>query len=401
MMARRESPHRKLRILHVFRAPLGGLFRHVVDLAGEQVARGHEVGLYFDTLARGEHVERALAGIQGDLRLGVGGCLIHRHPHLGDALALRHFVGRVRELQPDVVHGHGSKGGAYARLPGLLRPSHGPVRAYTPHGGSFNYQPGELSHRLYMAAEKMLTISTDVFLFESEYIAGRFDALVGAKNAFRRIVANGVSAAEFIPVPPNPDAADFLYVGELRAAKGIDTLLDALALVGKQLGTVPRAVLVGSGPDKALLLAHAKRLGVADRIEFVGPMVIREAFKLGRLMVVPSRAESLPYVVLEAAGARVPIIATNVGGIPQIFGPYAGRLGPSDDAGGLCARMIAMLDLSQAERERQAAQLAAYVEANFSIGSMVDAVMEGYSEAIARRAPHRAGARLSDLPSKA
>ena len=64
-------------------------------------------------------------------------------------------------------------------------------------------------------------------------------------------------------------------------------------------------------------------------------MPVREAFKLGRVLVVPSRAESMPYIVLEAAGARVPMIATNVGGIPEIYGPYRDRLGPPDDAADL------------------------------------------------------------------
>ena len=68
-------------------------------------------------------------------------------------------------------------------------------------------------------------------------------------------------------------------------------------------------------------------------------MPVREAFKLGRMLVVPSRAESMPYVVLEAAGARVPMIATNVGGIPEIFGPFRDRLGPPDDAEDLRARI--------------------------------------------------------------
>ena len=60
MSAERAGPPRKLRILHVFRAPLGGLFRHVIDLAGEQAARGHEVGLFFDSASRGDNVASAL-----------------------------------------------------------------------------------------------------------------------------------------------------------------------------------------------------------------------------------------------------------------------------------------------------------------------------------------------------
>jgi glycosyltransferase involved in cell wall biosynthesis len=332
----------------------------------------------------------------------VSGCPIRRNPHPGDAAAIAHFMKKVAEAKPDIVHGHGSKGGFYARLPGLLRPASGPIRAYTPHGGSFNYQPGSIMHRAYMATERLLTLSTDVFLFESAYIAGRFDAFVGAATRTRRIVANGISCAEFVPVTPDPDAADFLYVGELRAAKGIDTLLDAIALAGKTLGDIPRAVLVGSGPDKEVLIARARRLGIDHRISFPGPMPVRDAFRLGRIMVVPSRAESLPYVVLEAAAARVPLVSTNVGGIPEIFGPYRDRLGPSDDPADLCVRMLAMMRLPEAEQARRLAELAAHVEKHFSIGAMVDSVMEGYGEAMARRTPdHRPSAKLSNLPSNA
>jgi glycosyltransferase involved in cell wall biosynthesis len=401
MSAEHGAQVRRLRILHVFRAPLGGLFRHVIDLADEQAARGHDVGLFFDSACRGENVASALSRVAGRLTLGVSGCPIYRHPHPSDAIVMARFMRKVGEVKPDVVHGHGSKGGVYARLPWLLRPASGPVRAYTPHGGSFNYLPGGLMHRAYMATEKLLTLSTDVFLFESAYIARRFDALVGAETSLRRIVANGVSAAEFVAVPPNPDAAEFLYVGELRAAKGIDTLLDAIALAGPKHGAIPRAVLVGSGPDMKILIARAQSLGIAHRITFPGPMPVREAFKLGRFMVVPSRAESLPYVVLEAAGARVPLISTDVGGIPEIFGPYGDRLGPSDSPTDLCQRMLAMLRLPQETRERQAAELAAYVEKHFSIRTMVDSVLDGYFEAMARRSPDPLRTRVSTVASNA
>jgi glycosyltransferase involved in cell wall biosynthesis len=385
MEGERDVASRRLRIFHVFRAPLGGLFRHVIDLANAQVERGHEVGLFFDSQARGEHVARALANIKGGLALGVWGAPIKRNPHIRDAMAMARFTRLIAHLKPDVLHGHGSKGGLIARLPGLALHSRDFVRAYTPHGGSFNYRPGTLTHRCYMIAETLLSLSTDVFLFESAYIADRFDAFVGAGSGVRRIVANGIGAAEFEPAPPNPDAAEFLYVGELRAAKGIDTLLDAIAIAGSKLGNIPRAVLVGSGPDKEVLLAQARRLGIAGHISFPGPMPVRQAFKLGRIMVVPSRAESMPYIVLEAAGARVPMVATSVGGIPEIFGPYKHWLGPSGDANDLCRRMLAKLLEPAQARNEQALDLAFHVADNFSIDFMVNSVMAGYRDAIAMR----------------
>jgi glycosyltransferase involved in cell wall biosynthesis len=299
-----EAQNDKLRIVHVFRAPLGGLFRHVVDLAAEQSARGHDVGMYFDANAYDDRVKNALARIPGGLKLGVGTTPIHRNPGVSDLAAMARFVTWLRKVKPDVVHGHGSKGGVYARFSGLGRARANAIRAYTPHGGSFNYRPGTPLHRAYMFAEKLAAPLTDVFLFESAYIASRFDAFVGARNGVRRIVANGIGPAELIPAAPREDAADLLYVGELRAAKGIDTLLDAIALIGRSRGAVPSAVLVGSGPDQAILTERANRLGIAPFVSFPGPMPIREAFALGRVMVVPSRAESMPCSKRPARACR-------------------------------------------------------------------------------------------------
>jgi glycosyltransferase involved in cell wall biosynthesis len=381
-----SRPAQPLRIVHVFRAPLGGLFRHVIDLAAEQNARGHEIGMFFDGVSRCQRVEDALARLPGGAALGVVTTPIRRNPGFSDIGALARFSAFLRRARPDVVHGHGSKGGAYARASALTYP-HGAVRAYTPHGGSFNYRPGSAVHRAYMLAERAMAPLTDVFLFESAYIAGRYDEFVGARRGVRQIVANGVGPAEFVPATPNEDAADLFYVGELRAAKGIDTLLEAIARVGRARGLIPRTVLVGSGPDQASLSELAQQLGIAPFVSFSGQMPVREAFKLGRVMVVPSRAESMPYVVLEAAAARVPMIATNVGGIPEIYGPYRDRLGPPDDPGDLQARIEAMLAMSQAQREAQSADLASYVGERFSIQTMVNSVMAGYGEALALHRP--------------
>ena len=76
------------------------------------------------------------------------------------------------------------------------------------------------------------------------------------------------------------------------------------------------ATIVGSGPAAGDLQAEARRLGLDAHVTFTGAMSARKAFGLGRIMVVPSLAESFPYVVLEAAAAGLPLISTSVGGIP-------------------------------------------------------------------------------------
>jgi glycosyltransferase involved in cell wall biosynthesis len=282
------------------------------------------------------------------------------------------------------VHGHGSKGGVLARLTRIAGCAPEAVRAYTPHGGSFNYRPGGAGHRMYMLAERLLTPLTDVFLFESAYIASRFDAEVGDETRLRRIVVNGLGPFEFQPVAPNADAAEFVYVGELRAVKGVDILLEATARLGVRTRP-PRLALVGSGPEQDRLKELAQSLGVLDRISFPRVMSFRKAMALGRILVAPSRLESLPYVVLEAAASRVPIVATAAGGVPEIFGLFADRLGPCGDAVDLARRMANALDQDPLQREAEAADLSRFVAGRFTIASMADGVLTGYRDALARR----------------
>ncbi|MCX7900280.1 MAG: glycosyltransferase, partial [Methylocystis sp.] len=111
----------------------------------------------------------------------------------------------------------------------------------------------------------------------------------------------------------------------------------------------------------------------------------REAFKLGRAMVVPSRFESLPYIVLEAAAAQIPLIATNVGGMPEIYGPYGDRLIPCDNPAALAAAIESCLGQPHPDRQANARSLAQYVESRFALNDMVGAIINGYRDALAAR----------------
>ena len=102
--------------------------------------------------------------------------------------------------------------------------------------------------------------------------------------------------------------------------------------------------MAGDGPARAELEARIAELGLASRITLVGAQPARAMFARGRAVVVPSLAESLPYVVLEAAAAGLPVIATKVGGIAEIFGPTAGSLLPPGDAEALARAMSRVLD---------------------------------------------------------
>jgi glycosyltransferase involved in cell wall biosynthesis len=375
-----------LNIMHVLRAPVGGLFRHVLDLTHEQVARGHHVGIVADSRTGGEHADEVLHALAPSLALGLSRVPMWRHGNPADLWAFSHVMHRVAEAKADVVHGHGAKGGAYARLSFGRRQA---VRAYTPHGGSLLFGHDTLAGQFYLAAERLLMLRGDLFLFESAYSEEVFRRKVGNPEGLVRVVHNGVSSSEFAPILVRNTASDLVFLGELRPVKGVDVLIDAIAILHRE-GRAVTATLVGSGPERGALEAQVQRLGRAAAVCFKPAMPGREALSLGRIMVVPSRSESLPYVVLETAAAGKPLIATRVGGVPEIYGPLADRLVPPRDAAALAHAIAETLD-DPRTAANTAAKLRERVAASFSVQSMVDGVLAGYRDAL--QALQKAGRR--------
>src|SRR5665213_71612 len=366
-----------LNILHVFRAPVGGLFRHVLDLTREQIARGHRVGLIADSRTGGARADEVLRKIEPSLALGLSRIAMRRQPSPSDAYVLGQVMRRVAQAKADVVHGHGAKGGAYARM---VFGNKRAVRAYTPHGGSLLFGHDTLAGKFYLATERLLMLRGDLFLFESAYSAEVFAGKVGHPRGLVRVVHNGVSRAEFEPVTALPDATDIIYLGELRHIKGIDVLIEAIALMRRN-GRNVTATLVGDGPDRNALQAQVAQANLSSAIRFMPAMAARTAFALGRIMVAPSRYESLPYVVLEAAAASKPLITTRVGGVPEICGPLSNTLIPPNDPQALAQAIALALDRPDA-MAKIAHKLCDRVHASFSVDSMVDGVLTAYQTAL-------------------
>jgi len=369
-----------LKILHILRAPVGGLFRHVLDITRGQAERGHRVGIVADTLTGGERADAALAELAPRLAFGVRRVAIGRQLSYSDLHALRAISPWIDQAAPDILHGHGAKGAALARL---TRSAPNAIRVYTPHGGTLVYDAGTVARSFYRSLEWLLKWRTDLFLFESNFAAAQFRAQMGRPPGLVRVVHNGVSDSEFAPIIQSADATDVVALGELRPIKGFDLLIEALATL-KTLGHTITATIAGAGPFDASLKAQAQRLAVADQIRFVGHRTAREAFAMGRVLVVCSRAESLPYVVLEAAAAGMSIIATRVGGIPEIFGAEAAHLVTPENPAALAAAIgaaiadpAAIRTVTKSVRER--------VRREFSAVAMVDGSLTAYREAIAMR----------------
>ena len=372
-----------LRIVHCFRSPVGGIFRHVRDLAEAQAEAGHEVGVVCDSTTGGDYEDRLFEQIAPVLALGVKRTPMQRHVGPGDVATAFKAYSVIKELQPDVLHGHGAKGGVYSRIFGsLLRVSRSRVaRLYSPHGGSLHYDDDSLLGRAIFASERIMDRMTDHLLFVSGYEEAMFRRKIGTPRAPWSLVYNGLKSSEFEPVERVPDAADFLYIGMMRDLKGPDIFLDGLAEAQRLVGRRLTAALVGAGDDLPKYRSQAERLGLSAHVAFHPPMPARQAFALANAVVVPSRAEAMPYIVLEALAAGMPMIATNVGGIPEIFGPQASFL-VKPDAAAVAGRMAAFVSEEVAFRNQMPSQQS--LRARFGVDVMARGIEDAYRAALAR-----------------
>lgn len=311
-----------LRIVHCFRSPIGGIFRHVRDLAELHSAAGHQVGILCDSSTGGAHEDRLFDQIMPFLSLGVTRFPIGRSVGLKDAAALAEAYRLIKELQPDILHGHGAKGGVIARLIGsLLRVRRYRVaRLYSPHGGSLHFSRGSVSGQAVFAAERILERMTESISFVCDYERATYEAKIGKPSCAATRVYNGISERDFGRVPVEAEGADFAYIGMLRDLKGPDVFINAFAEAERLVGRPLTGLVIGDGPDLDRYRRMAEQKGLGRRIRFRPAMPIAQAFALSDIVVVPSRAEAMPYIVLEALAAEKTVIASRVGGIPEILG---------------------------------------------------------------------------------
>ncbi|MGA2055802.1 MAG: glycosyltransferase family 4 protein [Bradyrhizobium sp.] len=376
-----EIPDRPLRIVHAVRAPVGGIFRHILDLANGQVDAGHDVGIIADSLTGGDRASAALAEIAPRLKLGVRRLAIHREPHPADLLVWARFMYLIARLKPDVVHGHGAKAGAFIRMRGRSKRF---IRVYTPHGGSLHYPLHTWRGAFYSRLERALMNNTELFLFESAFARDTYQRTIGTPTAgLVCCVFNGVTAAEFDPVTLASDATDIAYVGEFRHIKGADILIDAVARLRAD-GKPVTLTLAGDGEELGSLKTQIEKHSLTDAIRFIGHVKARFGFSKGKLLVVPSRGDSMPYVVIEAAAAGIPMVAANVGGIPEIFGSHQDALFAPNSAGAMADAIEAVLD-DPATATMRARELRERIFMHFSQKAMVEGVLASYRGAFARR----------------
>jgi glycosyltransferase involved in cell wall biosynthesis len=337
----------------------GGTARHVRMLAAGCAARGVRIEVFGP-----EQTDRDFAFGGAAPGVGFTAVEIADRPRLpGDLGAIRRLRRLLRAWRPDVVHAHGLRAGALAAIAVAFAWTAGarPALVVTVH----NAPPaGGVTGAIYRVLELIVARNADSVLCVSADLEDRMRA-AGARRVGHAVVPTApvaltgdVSAetraalrAEFGAAPGQ---AIVLAAGRLAAQKGFGPLLDAAARWG-DIRPAPLLVIAGQGPLAAELQARAGSLGLT--VLFAGHRLdVPALLAAADVFVLPSVWEGQALILQEALRAGVPVVATRVGGNPELTGEDAAILVPPGDAQRLAEAVRAVLgDPALAARLREAA----------------------------------------------
>lgn len=324
-----------LRVVYVSTLEHGGPVSHLLDLAPKVAAAGAQVRAVVANEAVAESFRRA--GVATTV------VLVRSKWDVGGALALWGALGDA-----DVVHTQDRRAGLFARPVARLR---GAQVVHTYHGlpediavrvGRTGPPPGPAPSAVrrlwlfagYLRIESLLARLGSVVV-PSHAMAGFLDG-AGLPAERIRVLPSGIDVRRSEPAPSSSPPV-VVTVANLERWKGVDLLVDAVA-------TLPvRLEVYGDGTERAALEAQARRVGADAR--FLGRVAdVRDRLAAADVFVLPSRAENLPISVLEAMAAALPVVATRVGGVPELVEDgVTGRVVAPDDAAALAGAIAEVL----------------------------------------------------------
>ena len=308
---------------------MGGPALHVAYLTAGLRGRGYDTTLVAGTLARGEDSMAFVA--EG---LGVNVVSI---PELGreispvrDLAATLRLAALIRRERPQILHTHTAKAGTVGRVAALFagkaRP---PIVVHTFHGHVLHGYFGPLRSRFFRLLERWLAKHTTVLVAVSPQVRDDLVAL-GVAPAEKFVVVrlgieldervgggvDGQETRRYLGIPPERFAVG--WVGRMTAVKRTDDVLDGFKRLLDR-GVPATLCLVGDGPDRAQLERRAHELGIMRDTLFLGYQGdVAPLYAAFDALVLPSGNEGTPVSVIEALGAGTPVVATRVGGVPDV-----------------------------------------------------------------------------------
>ena len=334
-----------LSILHVIApASFGGMERVVTTLAAGQLRQGHRVRIV-SVISPGDEQHAFVAGVEAEgiesLVLRIGDL-----DYLGERRSVR---AAIREQQPHIVHTHGFRpdviDGGVARSEGIAVVStcHGFVD-FGARGALYLW----LQRKALSKYDAVIAVSAGIVsrLKSSGVAAEKIHLVLNAFGENGELVSRD-SARRALDLPNAPAIG---WVGRLSTEKGPDIALEAFARLDHPTALL---VFIGDGRERASLESLATKLGVRDRVLWRGAVAnVGRLFPAFDAFLLSSRTEGTPMVLLEAMAARVPIIATRVGGVPDVVSSESAWLVEALDVDSLAASLRSVIERPDSARVR-------------------------------------------------
>ena len=342
---------------------------------------------------------------QGPLieRLTGHGVRVHLVPlaeRLLNPAALLALVRLFRQERPSIVQSHGARSNVYTKLAGSVAGV--PIILTTVHNSLFDYEVGLLRRWLYVLAERVTSPLADRILAVSLAISRDLVHRYRIKTAKVVTIQNGIDADAFRPRrPPSAVRTELGLNGQARLLgiaarmtlqKGHHDLLHALRLLIPRFPHL-RCLLIGDGPLKPVLEKEAAALGVGTHCLFTGVRPdVGDLLDLVEVVVLPSRSEGLPFALLEAMALGKPVVATDVGGSPEVVEHgLTGLLVPPQAPNALADAIAFLLDRPDAAA-RMGERGRARVGERFTLDRMIRSLENVYASLLDARAEHRGAA---------
>lgn len=396
------EPEEKLSILYLItKSNFGGAQRYVFDLATKLQKDGHEISVGFG----GEGTLAKKLSEEGVPTMSLSGLARDVDP-LRDLRIFTRLIGLLRKNAPDVVHLNSSKiggiGGAATRIENgrihLMRmfgSKRKPIRIiFTGHGWALNeerpdwqrFMIGGAHWATIMLAHRTVAVSqrTKEEVSILPFARSNMSVIYNGISKLKLLSKSAARAELFGEATTEIMAKKPLVIGtiaELHKNKGLGYALEGLAQLKKQTTQPFIFVVIGEGEERARLEAERDALGLTDSVFFVGfktdASTLLSAFDI---FLFTSTKEGFPYAILEAGNAGLPVVATAVGGIPEVIDDMrSGILIQSKNPGEVARALSYMIDHKE-RREEFGKAIKERIEGRFNIETMTEETLRLYRD---------------------
>jgi glycosyltransferase involved in cell wall biosynthesis len=395
-----SDPVKILRV--IARLNMGGPALHVAYLTEGLRQRGYDTVLVAGTLARGED-SMAFVAAARDVEIVQIDQLGREISPLRDLVATVRLARLIRKERPQILHTHTAKAGTVGRVAALLAGSRRPpIIVHTFHGHVLRGYFGPLRSRFFGLLERWLATETTALIAVSPQVRDDLVALGVAPKERFVVIRLGIELDERVAAESTNGRADnrrYLgipgdrfavgWIGRMTAVKRTDDILVAFKRL-RDSGVDAVLCLVGDGPDRPELERRAHELGVVRDTVFLGYQEdVAPFYSAFDALILPSSNEGTPVSAIEALAAGRPVVATRVGGVPDVVrdGEDGFLVEPGDTSE--LANRLEQLARDPALRERMGKQGRERVLPRYAVNRLVEDVDELYQSLLSEAAVRR------------